>query len=484
VQQIEIDGVTTLWEQGPEPLTGALVFGVGARHETFRTAQVTHLVEHLVMSTLPKSHLDHNASVDIDTTVFHATGRPAEVVDFLSRVCRALAELPYDHMAREAGVLDAEDSVPAHPALCWSLGIRYGLTGPGLLNASGPGARRLEDRDVREFVAQHFVRDNAVLILSGPPPEGLTLRLPEGPRPEEAAPRGTGLPVPALLTGTVPHPVLSAVLPREEGASILFRILADRVLDDVRHTRGLAYEVGVESARVDADHTVSVLFTDGQEDHAETIAGAVWSALRDLADVGPTDGELVHDLVGFTAYTEDPRAAVDWLEGQAYHHLYGEPLRSREEARRIRADVTREDVQRWARHAVEGAVLGMPERPKEDLPGLPDRSDWEPAAPEEIAGERFRRRVVALAPLDLAVTVGPGGIGMVAQGQRTGGSWDEVVGVAAAPGMRLVHLEKGIMVPLFHRHLRNADRLFDLVDERAGRLLFESTEDEIFAFLD
>jgi hypothetical protein len=33
----EIDGVPVLWEDGPGPWTASLVFGVGTRHETFRT---------------------------------------------------------------------------------------------------------------------------------------------------------------------------------------------------------------------------------------------------------------------------------------------------------------------------------------------------------------------------------------------------------------------------------------------------------------
>src|SRR5687767_10591660 len=116
------DGVTTIWEQGPPPLSAALVFRVGARHETFRTVQVSHLVEHLVMAALPKSHLDCNASVDVDTTTFEATGRPEQVVDFLHRVCRRICELAdpagsLDGLAREAGVLEAEDSTAVHPAL-------------------------------------------------------------------------------------------------------------------------------------------------------------------------------------------------------------------------------------------------------------------------------------------------------------------------------------------------------------------------------
>lgn len=61
-QRIEIDGVSVLTAPGPDRVTAALVFGVGHRDETFATAEVTHLVEHLVMGALPKSHLECNAA--------------------------------------------------------------------------------------------------------------------------------------------------------------------------------------------------------------------------------------------------------------------------------------------------------------------------------------------------------------------------------------------------------------------------------------
>ena len=357
MRETTTDGVATFWEQGPEPLTGALVFRVGARHETFRTVQVAHLVEHLVMGTLPKSHLDHNAHVDVDTTTFVATGKPAEVADFLERVCRALANVPVDRLEREQGVLAAEDSSSAHPALCWAAGVRYGHTGLGLLNSTGPGARGVTADQVRAFAAEHFVRENAVLVFTGPPPEGLSLSLRDGPRPREEAGTPTGLPTPCVMR-VPPFPVLSALLPRHLWATTVARILVDRLTDDVRQDRGLAYDIGLDTARLDDDHTMFVVFTDGHEEHADAIVETLWATLKSLADHGPTDAELKHHLAGFTAYTLDPRASGDWMEGVAHRHLYGEPQHDRERAMASLAQIGAADVQRWARQALDTAVLG------------------------------------------------------------------------------------------------------------------------------
>jgi len=480
VQQTTTDGVATLWEDGPAPLTGALMFRVGARHETFRTVQVTHLVEHLVMGSLPKSHLDANAHVTTDTTTFVATGRPEQVADFLERVCRAVTELPMDRLAREQGVLQAEDASGAHPALCWAAGLRYGHDGLGLLNSTGPGAGKVTEHHVRDYAATHFVRENAVLVLTGAPPEGLRLPLPSGPRPVEAPSVPTGLPTPALVRAT-PHTVLSFVLPRQEWASSVARILVDRVVDDVRHERGLAYEIDFDAARVDADHTLVAVFSDGQEEHADTIAEALWEALGALAEHGPTPEELAHHLGGFTAYVEDPRASADWMEGQGYRHLYGDPLVDRATALESLSRMTARDVRRWAEQARATVVLGAPPRPDgEPVAGLPDRTEWLPDPPASTRdGERYGRRLLSLSPRDLSVTAGASGLSQTVGGTTVAGTWEDVVGVGRAEGLRLVHLRSGNSLLLIRRDLKDADRLLALVDERTGPVAYESTEDEI-----
>ena len=79
MQRIEIDGVPAFTAPGPERITAVLSFGVGLRDEAFAAVGVTHLIEHLVMGTLPKSHLRCNAMVTVDVTAFYATGRPEAV---------------------------------------------------------------------------------------------------------------------------------------------------------------------------------------------------------------------------------------------------------------------------------------------------------------------------------------------------------------------------------------------------------------------
>jgi hypothetical protein len=295
--------------------------------------------------------------------------------------------------------------------------------------------------------------------------------------------KAVALPLPALVRDEIPYPTLSFTLPAEEWCGSLVRILADRVLDEVRHQRGIAYDVDIATARLDRDQTIHALVTDGHEDQAGTIASTIWSALRDLAERGPSQEQLDHDRAGFSTYIDDPRASLDWLEGVAYRHLHGEPLWSREESRERFGVVTVADVQRWARLALDTALLGVPEGVPSDLahefPGLPDQTEWERPSDARVEGQRFGRKLVALCPRDLSVTVGDAGISQTALGRTVSAPWEEVVGVASAPGLRMVLLEGGDDILLWQRHLKDSDQLLALVDARTAEVSFESTEKEI-----
>lgn len=479
MQRTEIDGVPTFWEQGPEPLTAALMFRAGARHETFRTVQVSHLVEHLVMSTLPKTHLDLNAQVDADTTTFHATGRPEEIVDFLSRVCAGLSDLPVDRVERETGVLQAEDATSDHPAVCWSIGVRFDLAGVGLLGTTGPGPRHLTAEHARAYAATHLVRDNAVLVLTGPPPAGLRLDLPDGPAPTEAPAPRSSFPLPALNRADMPFPTISLELPgTQEHEGVLASILQDRLTDDLRHERGIAYSCEVGLQRLD-EGTLLTVWTDGHEDRRAEIATALWTTLRDLATTGPTQAELDHARSGHAARLADPRNTVDWLAAEAYRHLVGWAPRTREGYLASLEALTTDSVRGRFASALDTVLLGVPRDVQLVLDDLPDHTDAEFLGGEPVTGEVFARRTLSLAPRDLRYVAGPAGISQTAHGYTATAPWDSVVGVAVADGMRQVVLSSGQPLLAMRRHLKEADRLFQIIDEHTADVAFPATEEEI-----
>lgn len=481
MQQTEVDGVATFWEQGLEPFSATLIFFAGVRYETFRTRGVAHLVEHLVMSTLPRDHLDKNASVDVDTMRFYATGPREEVVAFLRGVCRALTALPVDRVERELKVLRAEDGDSCAPHLGWAHAVRSAPVGPGLLGELDRDGRAPTAEHAVEFVRTHLVASNAALVLSGPVPEGLRLELPQGPRPEPAVWRPLPFETPAMVAGQVPVVSLSYLLPTSSEAFALVGILERRIEDVVRHELGLAYEVSGDGSRLTDDLGLVSLATDGSEEDSGEIVHAVWSALTDLATHGPTEEELAHEKAGFAAYLDDPRAVMSLLESAALRHHRTGSAQSREELRTAYDAVTVEDVRDWARGARDSALLGVPEPARQPLDGVVDRSDWEFPSREPIGSEVFRRRLTAVVPpRDLRVHAGEEGMSLTAGGTTIGGSWGEVLGVGRAPGFRFLHFADGSAGPIWAKHVKDGDRLMGLIDSRTADVAWETTVEAVF----
>ncbi|MFE6870124.1 insulinase family protein [Kitasatospora sp. NPDC057692] len=367
-----IDGIPVFWASAPGPLEAALVFGCGVRDETLRTLGVTHLIEHLAMSTLPRLHHDHNASVDLEVTEFTCSGQPEQVVDFLARVCTALGGLPLDRIDREAGVLEAEDGRAAAPQTGELLSHRYGVKGVGLAAYRGPGADRIPVEAVQEARARYFHAGNAVLVLTGPPPAGLRLPLPAGERP------GHDRSLPALPTGPswrpedVPGPglALHGVL-ADDALRLALDVFAQRLRDSARHEHGLSYDVA--GACTDAgdgrgEYTVLVDAREGQE---QKVSELLWQEAVRLARDGVTEQELAEEREALREAWTDPRATILELGAAAARSLFGQPYRDAPTRLAAAAAVTPEQARQAFAAALDTALLVVPEATEVE-PRLPD----------------------------------------------------------------------------------------------------------------
>jgi hypothetical protein len=256
VQQLEIDGVPVFTAPGPERVTAALMFGVGIRDESYPMLGITHLIEHLVMGALPKSHLDCNALVDVEMTVFHATGRPAAVQAFLAGICAALADLSTERIEREMGVLQAEDCPGSHPTLAALWAARFGLAGPGLALAGGGVPEGVTEDDVRAHARRWFVRGNAALIWHGALPADLRLPLPEGAAPQRVRPAPRPQEQPVWMQGPTRGAglLLMSAEPLNSPLSVAVDVLQERLRDVAWHERGLSYHAAVEIVDIAPGH--------------------------------------------------------------------------------------------------------------------------------------------------------------------------------------------------------------------------------------
>ncbi|WP_433022131.1 hypothetical protein [Kribbella sp. CA-294648] len=286
-----LDGVRLLRHRQPQEHTDVtLTFAVGARDETLRTVGVAHTVEHLVMSTVRQLPIQLEAEVDLMTTTFAASGSPARVGEFLNRLCAALADPPVDRLAVEAGVLAAEDGWAAHPMAAFLLFVRYGADGPGLAWLEGAGYDGLTAEHVTSFAQKWFVPGNAVLRVSGPLPEGLELKLPQGSAPIREYPIGRLPDGPSAVGYGIPGAAVLLTLPPRDAArvpSLAMSVLEKRIEEQCRHVAGHSYVV--DSQVVGRDF---VIFAEAREGTEEQVARAVGEALTDLAAHGPSEEEL------------------------------------------------------------------------------------------------------------------------------------------------------------------------------------------------
>ena len=478
VLQTTIDGVPVFIAEGPPPLTAGLMFGVGRADETFVRGGITHLVEHLTMRAVGRTTIECNASVDLSRTEFIATGAPDQVAGFLRAVCDALADLPTDRLAVEADVLRTEGGRAAPPLVGGLLGERYGTTGPGLAGVREPAVRSLTADDVRQWVRTYFTRGNAALWLSGPVPEGLTLPLAEGSRPPREPLQRRDIPVPGWAEFPVEGQVaLGGELPAGPAGSVALEVLRRRVEDELRHRRGVAYDVGADRLALDADTRFGVLMTDvraGQEDLA---ARVLWRELQRLAQDGPLPAELDHERAVIAGHLDDPRSAADEAQSLAEARVTGIPVLSSDELRRELDALTPDAVRHMAARLRDGVVLGVPqalEPPPADLARLPQ---WSPAA---VPGRTFARRRGTGVPKGATLVVGPEGASVVlSEGQRVTVRWVDAVGlVRLGPGELLLLGRDGFSVPLSAADWRDGDEAVALV-QAAVPVELQVTDDDL-----
>jgi hypothetical protein len=467
MQQVEIDGVPVVWEQGPAPLRATLTFGVGARDETFRTIGVAHMVEHLAMGALPRVHYDRNASVDAVTTDFTVCGRPEQVVEFLDQVCRALGDLPLDRMAKEAGVLAAEGGHVAAPAVEALLHERLGARGAGLAVYTGPGYDRLTREHVRAFAERYFVAGNAVLQLTGPPPEGLRLPLPPGPRPARELPSPAPQSGPTWTNAGTPSVAAAMVADWDVAWTVGMGILIDRLEQIARHEHGLSYDVDGATVSLGGDTVLTAVAVDAREGQEGRVAELLWQELRRMAAEGPADADVAHEIQGAREAFADPRFVEVDLQRAAEALLFGETFQPRAQRLAAIETVTAEQIRDRLAAALPSVQIVLPCDVAADLPGMTEGGC--PRGRVEPPGRVFTPPLLAK-----AMNRGARGLRLILTGdglalREPDGDvhtvrWAEVVGVQRHEGERIVFGASSCLVAVDPELFRGAEAAVAAVD--------------------
>ena len=363
VRETDVSGVLCFYVDMGRPASAAhLIFRQGAADEPLPESGWLHLIEHLALLDRETLSRPIHGEVSMLLTRFAAFGTPEEIVSQLDRLTRWLAEPDLQLLARERGVLQARAHQRQDP-LVRSLTWRYGATGPGVASYAEVGALRATPELLAQRAWRVYNAANAILVLDGPPPEGLTLGLPPGEYlpPTATAPVSRRLPAAYRDDSGL---TLSGVVSRTHEATFLPGVLERAIHDGLRQRTGGVYGPWSSMVEVDDGHLVVGGGSDVVPEILTNVANAGIDVIRRLAEDG-VPREWVQDAVQQRASRLDsPTAAVDVALESAYAVLSDRVPRSHEELLEQVQTTNPQLVDSAVRELQATLLVGLPEDAK------------------------------------------------------------------------------------------------------------------------
>jgi predicted Zn-dependent peptidase len=361
----EVDGVTTIWTDAPEPLRAALLFRTGQADETLITAGHTHLVEHMALAEMADFTQTSNGFVGGTVSGFVNVGRSEDMCIFFRNLCEGLASLPVDRLEAEKKILLAEAAGRQYNVNENLLVWRYGAAGYGLVGLPQLGIRGATTEQLQAWAKQRFTRGNAILWLSGPVPPDLRLDLP----PEEKQ----GVPPLVPIQSTFPSwfvddqcggVAVSATVPRLVAGPIFCQIAAKRMHERLRNKQAVSYSPTTFYEPLNAEIAHLVLFADSEKDRRAELAEAFGEFFEKLTEIDESEVEMARKLyidqmtgplappLADRLAREAHWAAMDWL--------FGRPYKSLDQLTEEACSVTADTVKAFGEVARKNAMFAVP----------------------------------------------------------------------------------------------------------------------------
>ena len=366
VRRQVIDGVPVVYADAPGPFQASLTFRVGQADETLPTRGITHLVEHLALSSTAQSPHIFNGATGSVFTSFVSVGEPEEVVGYLRNVCTALGDLPVDRLEHERRILASEAAQRGGKAAEALAVWRWGPAAHGLMGYEELGCRRVDADEVTEWARTWFTASNAALWLSGPPPAGLSLPLHAGEARPTLPTVDPVIPLPAAFSYAPTGVGLSFLVSRRPSGTTAAALLARRLQNKVRHELGLAYGVAGAADRVTAEDAYHLMWIDALPENAAAVQDAVIEELEALAhrEVAADEVSELKALARLAA--QDPTYILGQLDYVARCLLLDVKPRPYSAFQKEIAAVTPADVQEEFDSLRESLLLAVPDAEKVD----------------------------------------------------------------------------------------------------------------------
>jgi hypothetical protein len=378
-----VDGLSTYWVGAGGPFRAVLVFRVGQADETLPTRGICHLVEHLAIEPQPRLYA-HNGWCAVDSTGFWAEGERDEVLDYLEGVAHRLHALPRDRMVAERQILATEGSQRGGSIVTTLLSCRWGARTYGTASYDEFGLFRLGEEEAQAWADRFFVADNAVLFMTGEPPDGFRLELPRGERHSlPAAESISGLQLPTGISLGQGGVGVGMEVDRSPGTGLALALLASAATARLRHELGVTYHVGADYQLAGPDQAHLTVAADCLDTNAEQVASTLLAVIDNLASHGPEEAELELEHERFRRAVRAPADAVEWF---ATGDLIGVSRERLLEQVTSAARVSGDDVAAVVRGGAERMIMIVPSHV-----APPDRCRPYPHFSERaVSGRRLR----------------------------------------------------------------------------------------------
>jgi hypothetical protein len=477
VEHYELDDIPLFHLNAAGSTILTLAIGVGRAHEPVTHGGMTHLAEHLVLTSVSDA-LDHsNGTTEPFRVTFTLRGTPRDGSRFLREVCEKIDKVPLHRMHEEANVLRTEaaarQGAMALPLkLLW---IRTGFQGIGTIHLPELFLRSLDEAVLRSWIAEAFVAGNAAIWIAGELPDDLFVSLAPGPR--KAPPETRWIPgfeTPAAVVDDVPGVGASFYVERTLAVATAFRTLDRHLKRALRVDRGLGYDVGGEYIPVDPDHALASVWATCLPNAVPEVERLLLETIDDVAARGASDDELAQMYERFVRDMMDPMATPARLDAHVRDVLLGrEPTPTREliaEQWRLRP----EDVAAAFHRARDSMAVLIP--PSGTLPQRPFKKYPGQTLGSMGSGRTFefastKRRAPWARSRSVKLTVGDAGVGVDDfTGERLIGIlWQDCVAVVQDPNARNVLARDGTVLPIFVDEWRDGRDALRLVDRLAPR---------------
>ena len=360
VRESEIDGVLCFWVDMGRPASCAhLIFRQGLADEPLHESGWLHLLEHLALLDRETLTRPIEGQLSLLRTHFAAFGGPEAITQHVGDLARWLAEPDLRLLPRERGLLQAQ-AQESRDQLTRSLTWRYGASGPGVASYAEIGAVRATDHLLIERSRRVFNAANAVLVLDGPPPDGLRVPLPAGEYSTARTAEPVGRALPAAYRDEVGL-TLSGVVTRTHEAGFLPVVLERALHDGLRRHSGGAYGLWSSMAEVDNDHVLIAGGSEVVDEMLPMLAKAALDVTGRLAENG-VPREWVQEAVDRRLRVlESPAARGETALEAAYAALSDRVPMSYEELLTQLRETDPAGVDRAAQELHASLLVGLPE---------------------------------------------------------------------------------------------------------------------------